>query len=279
MAVALVVCAVAAVVAVVAALVLRRRLVRSSSVLVDAERRLVLADERAEKAEAEVRGADARRTTAEERAVDLETGLAVAERERSEAVRARDEALSVAEEARASSERTIEEAALRADAGGMWFLEALRIERRWRATVGLAEASVFGGDEEPALLALVAVTEMIREESGTSFDVEWRSGCRLAPGLAFTLVRAGDELLSALAVTSDGGVLVVDDDVHGMRLTVELDDEPLLAPELLAVFGVLGWEVSSDPAAPGSLVLTVPSTDALGASREEYPEVASRDGR
>lgn len=265
MVVALVVVGVVALALVVVVFVLRHRLSQAATLLVDSERRLVLADERAEKAESETRSADARRTTAEDRASELEAGLEAAKVQVGDAEAARDDATIRAETAeqqaviaRDAGARVIEAAALRADAGGLWFLEALRIERRWRATLGAPDAPLFDGDGEPAVVALGAVTEVIREESGTSFDIDWQVEEPVPPALTLAVVRASDELLSALSIASDGGALEVSPVADGIRLTLRVDPEPELPPELLAVFGVLGWEVGGDHGTPRALTLTIP---------------------
>ncbi len=242
----------------VAVLVQRRRLHEAANLLVDAERRLVLADERAEKAESDTRSADARRTTAEERIGELEGELTDAKAATASAEAARDAAEGRATEAREAGARLIEASAVRADVGGLWFLEALRVERRWRSTLGAPESSPFDDDGEPARLALAAVAEVIREESGTSFDVAWDLDDPVPPGLALALVRAGDELLSALSIGSDGGALRIGPVADGIRLTLEVEPEPELPAELLAVFGVLGWEVGADHGPTRSLTVTVP---------------------
>ncbi len=252
---------------VVAVAMLRRRATESASRLVDAERRLVLADERAERSESDVRAADARRTTAEDRATALEgeladakTAVAAAEAARDEAVERAQDADARAVAARDAGARLIEASALRSDAGGLWFLEAVGVERRWRATQGTPDAPLFDGDREPASVALEAVAEIIREESGTSFDVDWRVDEPVPPSVALAVVRAGDELLSALAVASDGGVLEVHPVPDGVQLALRVEPEPALPPDLLAVFGVLGWELSLDQGDAPATVLTIPFT-------------------
>lgn len=270
MVIVLVVLGVIALALLVVVAVMRGRAATAAAVLVDAERRLVLADERTEKAEAESRSAEARRKTAEDQVADLRQAVTTAEQAATDAEEARvaaedeagarvAEAVAAAEEARVAGERLVESAAVRADGGGLWFLEAVRVERRWRSTVvGSTEVSLFEGADEPARLALAAVIDAIREESGTSFDLAWQLTEVVPPPLAFSLVRAGEEILSAVAITSNGGVLEVVPEAGAVVLALRADPEPDLPAELLAVFDVLGWEVGGDHGTPRAVTVRIP---------------------
>lgn len=123
---------------------------------------------------------------------------------------------------------------------GLWVLEALRLERRWRESVSTGgTASPFDGSRAPARVALEILAEAVKEESGTSFDLTWEVDGDVAPAAALRLSRGLEEVLAVASAGSDGGHVAVrslDDEV---LVEVVTDPALVLPPELAAALEVL----------------------------------------
>jgi hypothetical protein len=179
--------------------------------------------------------AEAARDEAETRAAALDGELQVAASALAEAIRARDVAqLDIAE--------LRDTLTTSADAHALWALEVARVERRWHLSVapgiGLTSPLARCAPEDAPRVALDIIASALREETGTRFAIDWQLDLRLPPAAALLVVRTGEELLSAAALSSDRAELRVsqrDDHVLVGVDAVDDDQQPVaLAPLELA---------------------------------------------
>ncbi len=187
---------------------------------------------------------------AEEAAAERDQALAATEA--AEAAEKEAEALALSAIARAEHAESLAEqaqedlrlartdATLDSHAGGLWVLEALRLERRWRREVAPGKGSPFDGSLDPARVALEVLVEAAREEVGASFDLQWSVVEAVPSPAALRLTRLAEELLAEAAMATDGGDLEVESSPGG--LTLRLSTEPAfeISGELAAALEVLG---------------------------------------
>ncbi len=206
---------------------------------------------------------------AEETATERDGALAAAEA--AEAAEKEAEALALSAMARAESAEELaahaeealrqarSEAALDSRAGGLWVLEALRLERRWRREVAPGQGSPFDGSVDPARAALEILVEAAREEVGASFDLQWSVDEPVPSTVALRLARLTEELLAEAAMATDGGELEITSGAAGLVLRLRTEPSFEISEELAAALGVLGdLGVVED----GALVVGVSLSDA-----------------
>lgn len=224
---------------------------------------------RAAQADARVTTAEAAREAAEVARGEAETARQEAEIARDEAAEARSAAeaqvvgvedrvraaqaqAAAAEQSRVEAAEALarvrEVAEVHPQAGGLWVLEAMRIERRWRESVAVSlDRSPFDGTTDPARIAVGVVVDAAREEAGTSFDLVWSLDEPVSPDQALTLVRATEELITAAALSTDGGRLEVHPlDAGGIGVRLRTNPGFTPAEELAAALVVLGATVEQE---------------------------------
>jgi hypothetical protein len=177
-----------------------------------------------------------------------------AERERASAATQRAEASAKEAEksdavARAATERALALERRALDAGALWALEAIRFDRMWRdhAAVGPNEPSPLADTSDPARAAIEIVAEALREDSGTTIEVQWKADEVAAPAPAARLVRACEELLATARSVDNGVIEVHRGDVAG-SFVVRVRTEPVLdAPDhVLAALEAAGLDPKTE---------------------------------
>jgi hypothetical protein len=144
--------------------------------------------------------AEAARDEADTRAAALDSELQVAASTLAEAIRTRDAAQREAADLR-------DALATSADAQVLWALEIARVERRWHLSVapgiGLTSPLARCTPGDAPRVALDIIASALREETGTRFAIDWQLDAPLPAATALLVVRTGEELLSAAALSSD----------------------------------------------------------------------------
>jgi hypothetical protein len=198
--------------------------------------------------------ADAERGRADAAEAEVADATARAERARREA----DESGRALREAQARAARAEERSRAPLDPLGLWALEAVRLDRVWRdhAVPGPGQASPFAGTGDPARSAIEILAGALREQSGTSVEVNWEPDQPIPPAPAAWLVRAVEELLG-VARASDSGRLDVE--VDGDDVVVSLRTDPPV-PVPLHLIAALEAASLRPAAENGALTLRVVAT-------------------